>query len=73
MKFKNFHEAYLRNLNDVYYTPEFINQPRGNVSKERLNYFMILENPRERICYTKSRKTNIVFNFAEALWYLSGS
>ncbi|MHB7981739.1 thymidylate synthase [Clostridium sporogenes] len=73
MKFKNFHEAYLKNLNDVYYNPEFINQPRGNVSKERLNYFMILENPRERICYTKSRKTNIVFNFAEALWYLSGS
>ncbi|GAA0738308.1 thymidylate synthase [Clostridium oceanicum] len=73
MKFKNFHEAYLKNLNDVYYAPEFINQPRGNVSKERLNYSMILENPRQRICYTKLRKTNIIFNFAEALWYLSGS
>ncbi|WP_251861487.1 thymidylate synthase [Clostridium sp. Marseille-Q2269] len=73
MKFKKFHEAYLKNLKDVYYNPEFINQPRGNVSKERLNYFMVLENPRDRICYTKSRKTNIVFNFAEALWYLSGS
>ncbi len=73
MKFKSFHEAYLKNLNDVYYNPEFTNQPRGNVSKENLNYFMILENPRERICYAKSRKINIVFNFAEGLWYLSGS
>ena len=39
---------------------------------EVLNLSFVIENPIERVCYLPSRKTNIVFNFAEALWYLSG-
>lgn len=72
MKFENFQEAYLHNMKNVYLTPEFINEPRGNKSKEVLNLSFVIENPIERVCYLPSRKTNIVFNFAEALWYLSG-
>ena len=59
-------------MKNVYLTPEFINEPRGNKSKEVLNLSFVIENPIERVCYLPSRKTNIVFNFAEALWYLSG-
>ncbi len=73
MKFSSFQEAYLHNLKDVYYSPQFVNMPRGNKSKERLNLSFTIINPIDRVCYLKSRKINIVFNLAEALWYLSGS
>ena len=61
MKFENFQEAYLHNMKNVYLTPEFINEPRGNKSKEVLNLSFVIENPIERVCYLPSRKTNIVF------------
>lgn len=73
MVFKNFQEAYLYNMENVYYHPQFINAPRGNKSKECLNLSFVISNPRERVCYISARKSNIIFNFAEALWYLSGS
>ncbi|MCI3985675.1 thymidylate synthase [Bacillus vallismortis] len=73
MRKKTFHEAYMETLYDIYYYPEFLNSPRRQNSKEKLNYHLTLENPIERVTYLPSRKTNIVFNFAEVLWYLSGS
>lgn len=72
MRFNNFHEAYIETLDAVYNEPQFYNAPRGNKSREKLSYHLTIENPVERICYLSSRKTNIVFNFAEALWYASG-
>ncbi|WP_077302521.1 thymidylate synthase [Virgibacillus pantothenticus] len=72
MRFNNFHEAYIETLGDVYHKPQFYNAPRGNKSREKLNYHLTIQNPIERVCYLPSRKTNIVFNFAEVLWYLSG-
>ncbi|RQW22664.1 thymidylate synthase [Bacillus sp. C1-1] len=71
MHFNNFHEAYIETLYETYHHPQFFNAPRGNHSREKLNHHLIIENPVERICYLASRKTNIVFNFAEVLWYLS--
>jgi thymidylate synthase len=73
MQYPNFHQAYLSNLRSVYTQPDFINSPRQYLSREKLNVNIIITNPLERICYLAERKTNIVFNFAEALWYLSGS
>lgn len=73
MIFNHFHDAYLYTLAEVYHKPQFYNQPRGNRSREILNYTYGIESPIERICYVPERKTNIIFNFAEALWYLSGS
>lgn len=73
MTFENFQDAYLYNLYNVYYEPQFINQPRGFKSRECLNLSFIITNPIDRACYLKERHTNIVFNFAEALWYLAGS
>ena len=49
MKFENFQEAYLHNMKNVYLTPEFINEPRGNKSKEVLNLSFVIENPIERV------------------------
>lgn len=73
MRKRTFHEAYTETLYDIYHNPEFFNSPRGQKSREQLNYHLTLENPIERVTYLSSRKTNIVFNFAEVLWYLSGS
>ncbi|MCR6105907.1 thymidylate synthase [Salipaludibacillus agaradhaerens] len=73
MKFSHFEEAYLHTMDQVYYSPEYENNPRGFKSKERLNCSFEIKNPIERVCYKPSRQENIIFNFAEALWYLSGS
>ena len=73
MEYRNFQEAYLCELEKVYKNPDFINQPRGFKSKECLGCSFTIQNPIDRVCYLSSRKTNIIFNFAEALWYLSGS
>lgn len=73
MEFNNFQEAYLYNMRQVYHDPEFMNEPRGNKSKERLNLSFVIKDPVERVCYSPARKLNIVFSFAEALWYLSGT
>lgn len=72
MTFDSFQEAYLHNLKETYYNPEFENMPRGNKSLERLNLSFTMTNPVERVCYLETRKTNIIFNYAECLWYLSG-
>lgn len=72
MEYRNFQDAYLSELERVYNNPDFINQPRGFKSKERLGCSFTIQNPIDRVCYLSCRKTNIVFNFAEALWYLSG-
>src|SRR5215467_6821551 len=31
------------------------------------------DQPRERVCFAPARRPNIVFHFAEVLWYLAGS
>lgn len=70
--FETFHEAYVDSLRSVHDEPQFFNAPRGFESRERLSLAFTIESPRERVPYLRARKLNIVFNFAEALWYLSG-
>lgn len=69
----NFHDLYLDVLEAHAHAFEFINAPRGQEQKERLFTQLVLENPIERTCYAPERRVNIVFDYAEALWYLSGS
>ncbi|MEV0400015.1 thymidylate synthase [Actinoallomurus sp. NPDC050550] len=70
--FTTFHDAYLAVLRHVSEQHEYRNAPRGNAARECLNVSFTLTDPRERIIYVPARRTNIVFCFAEALWYLSG-
>ncbi len=72
-QYDTFEQAYLAQLRRVRDEPEFTNAPRGFRSREILGAAYRLTDPRERIVRTPSRRTNIFFNFAEALWYLSGS
>lgn len=72
-QYDTFEQAFLAQLRRVRDNPEFTNAPRGFRSREILGVSYRVNNPRERIIRSSGRRTNIVFNFAEALWYLSGS
>lgn len=70
---EDFQDAYLANLHEITASYRFDIAPRGQASLETLGVDLKIKNPIQRVCQVPARKTNIVFNFAEALWYLSGS
>ncbi|AJK50400.1 thymidylate synthase [Burkholderia plantarii] len=70
--FANLDELYLATLRDVCTAYEYRNAPRGQAEREIIGYSARIEDPLARFCRHASRKQNVVFNYAEALWYLSG-
>jgi thymidylate synthase len=72
-EFACFQDAYLHNLTETFHRPEYRNAPRGFASSERLGVRFRLLDPVQRHVSLRARRVNLVFNFAEALWYLSGS
>ncbi|MFD4475130.1 thymidylate synthase [Streptomyces sp. NPDC058471] len=66
-------DAYLTELRSTYLSAEFRNSPRGFPSRERLGAGFQVRHPVQRHVALPGRRSNLVFNFAEALWYLSGS
>lgn len=70
--YASFHEAYIDQLRLVFQKPTYFNAPRGQRSRERLAAHFQLRDPRQRVAFIPRRRTNIVFNFAEVLWYLAG-
>lgn len=72
MHYPDFHRAYVDQLRLVFEAPTYFNAPRGYRSRERLAAQFQLGDPRQRAPFAPSRRVNIVFNFAEALWYLAG-
>ncbi len=72
MKHTGLTEAYLCNLDNLLSEAEYRNAPRGFASQENLGVSFSIEDPRRRLVPTKVRRSNIVFNFAEVLWYFAG-
>lgn len=70
--FETFDRLYDATLWNVQSEFEYKNSPRGQSEYEVLGYSARLQNPRSRFSLSIERRQNIVFNFAEALWYLSG-
>jgi thymidylate synthase len=70
--FATFTDAYLAILGSVTGSHQYEISTRGNTAREILNVSFTISNPVARSPYLAARKTNIVFNHAEALWYLSG-
>ena len=68
--FGRFEDAYTAVLAHVSQHFEHTSASRGNTARECLNVSFVLRDPRDRIVYLPARRTNIVFCFAEALWYL---
>lgn len=67
-----FTDAYLAVLSQVADSPRYEIATRGNTAQEILNMCFTVDDPLTRSPYLAARKANIVFNHAEALWYLSG-
>jgi thymidylate synthase len=67
--FSTFHDVYRSALASVRNRYRYLNAPRGFSSRERLCVSFELTQPVQRIPVIPSRRTNIVFGFAEALWY----
>ncbi|SDL27564.1 thymidylate synthase [Lentzea albidocapillata subsp. violacea] len=72
MEFDSFHQAYPAMLRQLADEPTYRNAPRGFASRETLGVRYVLGEADQRIPVVPARRLNIVFNFAEALWYLSG-
>jgi thymidylate synthase len=70
--FGTFQDAYLYHLDAATNDPLFRNAPRGHASRELLGAAFTLGDPRQRLVTVPARRTNVIFNFAEALWYLAG-
>ncbi len=70
--FATFTDAYLAVLAQVAGSPRYEIATRGNTAQEILNVCFTVDDPLTRSPYLAARKANIVFNNAEALWYLSG-
>lgn len=68
----NFHDIYLDLLETHYNEWDYFNSPRGLKQREKIFTNFVLTNPIERVVLSEKRKENIIFNYAEALWYLKG-
>ena len=69
----NFHDIYLRLIEAHVHDYDYENTPRNASQYEKLFTSFTLTNPVERVCYASKRRENIFFDYAEVLWYLSGS
>ncbi len=72
MDFETFHDAYPRMLRWLIEEPAYRNAPRGYASREQLGVSFRIARADQRVPFVPARRLNIVFNFAEALWYLAG-
>jgi thymidylate synthase len=71
-QFEGLRDAYVAVVGQIADHYEYANAPRGNASRECLHMGFTLANPVSRAPFLAARKINIVFHFAEALWYLWG-
>jgi thymidylate synthase len=70
--FETFQPAYVAVLRHVMSSPDFATATRGKTAQESINVSFTIRRPIARTAYLAARGANIVFNHAEALWYLSG-
>lgn len=70
--FDTFHDAYVAQLESLVNGPVLHNAPRGFPSSERVGVLYHLRDASQRVPQIPARRLNIVFNLAEAMWYLSG-
>lgn len=71
-QFNGLEDAYVAVAGEIADRYEYVNAPRGNASHECLNLGFTLTDPVRRMPFLAARKVNVVFHFAESLWYLQG-
>jgi thymidylate synthase len=70
--YTTFQQAYLAVLRHVASKHQYTTATRGKNAIEAINTSITITDPIDRTPYLAARKTNIVFNHAEALWYMTG-
>jgi thymidylate synthase len=70
--FGTFTDAYLAVLREIHDQPSYSTATRAKTAIEIPNVSFTIRDPIARTPYLAARRANIVFNHAEALWYLSG-
>lgn len=70
--FGTFTDAYLAVLHEIHDQPSYSTVTRAKTAMEIPNVSFTIQDPIARTPYLAARRANIVFNHAEALWYLSG-
>ncbi len=71
-RFPTFSECYEATLRHVFTRPEHFVRTRGTHCREVLGASFTIECPWNRFLVSPARRTNIVFSYAETLWYLGG-
>ncbi|RSM39906.1 hypothetical protein DMB66_57785 [Actinoplanes sp. ATCC 53533] len=71
-EFDSFTDAYVGVLRRILDDPDYETCGRGKDGIEVPNISFRLTDPTRRTPFLAARKTNIVFNYAELLWYVSG-
>src|SRR4051812_9855698 len=71
-EFGTFTDACVAVLRRIHDHPEYETSGRGKDGLEVPNISFRLTDPTQRTPFLAGRKPNIVFNYAELLWYVSG-
>lgn len=71
--YPTFQDAYLAELERTFNEPEYRNAPRGFSSSERLGVSFAITDAVQRHVSLPARRANLIFCFAESLWYLAGT
>lgn len=71
-RYRRFSDAYLAVLGEIRNNPQFTTSTRAKDATEIINVSFTIDDPTDRTPYLRDRMTNIVFNHAETLWYLTG-
>jgi thymidylate synthase len=71
--YSTFTDAYYGLLQDVYYDYDYECSPRDQKIREKLAVKFIIENPRARLPFIKTRNISLSYIIAEALYYFSGN
>jgi len=63
-RYRTLHEAYLAALSDVYYSPDHVAEPRGQRTREKLNYqFTVTEPKCEPIVTEDPERNEVIKNY----------
>lgn len=63
-------DFFISNLKKLYYEPEYKTSPRNLSIHENIGSSSKINNPRDRIIFSKERKWDITYALGEFLWYI---
>jgi thymidylate synthase len=72
-EFRTFQDAYAHVLADLHDAADYAPASRGLPAREHIGVTFQVTDPVQRHVWVPARRSNLIFNLAEVLWYLSGT